>query len=226
MYRDEIAKSFGTWLKSIGHFHGSLHPLDSKFDFSAQLNFNKKMNSTFIIDLREDIETIFKKTNKNSVQKNIRRSEERGVTVTSITSKNDLIEYYNLQKTYREANDLHPYQLDDILEGFNLLGSLGYHGFIARLDDVPIGAISFSSFNGYINESVIAITEIDYEKKLYSQDLLRLKIIEWGKEYDCKYYDLSGVKLENQTPKEQGIFRNKKKWGGALFSYSSFSNSN
>ncbi len=225
-YNDEIIKSFSIWLKSIENFYGSLHPLDSKFDFLPQFNFIKKTNSTFVIDLQENIETIFKKTNKNSVQKNIRRSEERGVTVTSMTSKNDIIEYYNLQKSYRDFNNLKYYSIEDITEAFNLLGSLGFNGFIARVDNIPVGAVSFFSFNGYINESGIARTEIDFEKKLYSQDLLRWKIIEWGKEHNCKYYDLSGIKLKNQTPKEIGIFQNKKKWGGNLINYKNFSNSN
>jgi hypothetical protein len=219
-YEIEIAEHFGNWLKSIkGSFQGHSHPLDLQFDFPSQLNFNKEKTTTFIIDLKEDLELIFKNTDKNSVQKNIKRSEDRGVNITSIKSKQDLVTYYELQKSYREENKLISYQFDDMFEGFNLLSPLGYEGFIAWIDKIPIGSISFSTFNGYINESGIARTKLDTTKKLYSQDLLRWKIIEWGKENNCNYYDLSGVKPDSKNPKDEGIYRNKKKWGGKQYDY-------
>jgi hypothetical protein len=224
-YENEITERFGNWLKSIkGSFQGYSHPLDSQFDFPSQFNFNNEKTTTFIIDLKEDLESIFKTTDKNSVQKNIKRSEERGVSVTSIKSKQDLLTYYKMQKSYREENKLISYQFDDILKGFNLLSPLGYGGFIAWMDGIPVGSISFSTFNGYINESGIARTKLDATKKLYSQDLLRWKIIEWGKENNCNYYDLSGVKPDSKDPKDEGIYRNKKKWGGKQYDYWFFKN--
>ena len=74
----------------------------------------------------------------------------------------------------------------------------------------------------YEFEFKVAGEKLDLEEKLYSQDLLRWKIIEWAKQNNCRYYDLSGVQISNRTPKEDGIFRNKEKWGGKLIIYPHF----
>jgi lipid II:glycine glycyltransferase (peptidoglycan interpeptide bridge formation enzyme) len=62
-------------------------------------------------------------------------------------------------------------------------------------------------------------SDLIMEKKLYAQELLRWSIIEWGLEHKCKYYDLSGVKINARSTEKEGIFRNKQKWGGTLYYY-------
>jgi hypothetical protein len=219
-YENDIINSLGKWLTSIkGTFRGTSHPLYQEFNFPSQFNFRKEKISTFIIDLKNGLDTIFKNTDKKSVQKNIKRAEERGVKITLMQSEKDYSIYYELQKKYRAENQLQPYLRDDIFDGFKLLEKIGWKGFLAWFDDKPIGAISFSHFNGYIHESGIARSKTDSENNLYSQDLLRWKIIEWGLKNNCRFYDLAGVKTENQSTKEAGIFRNKKKWGGTLYDY-------
>jgi len=222
-YNTEIYESLTIFLNSWkGRFRGILHPLNPLFELSCDFNFKQEKTGTFLIDLNQDIETIFKKTDKHSVQKNIKRSSERGVTVTRIESDDDILAYYNLLKLYRMEQNHTSYSKQDVIEGFKMLKKVGCHGFLAWYKGEPIGGISFTSFNGYINESGIARSNKDKENNLYSQDLLRWNIIEWGVKNNFRYYDLSGVKPENQTQKEAGIFRNKKKWGGKLIEYSIF----
>ena len=67
----------------------------------------------------------------------------------------------------------------------------------------------------YIN--IIARTTIDTEEKLYSQDLMKWKIIEWGIENKQKYFDLTGFNPNPISEKEKGILRYKKKWGGKKY---------
>jgi hypothetical protein len=179
-------------------------------------NFNYKEYHTFIINLEDGIEKILKNTEKKSVQKNIQRSKIRGVTITQIISHNDLLIYYKLLKEFRKNNNLSPYSYDDIVTTFEILKNIGHKGFLAWHDNLPIGGILISTFNGYINELGIARSKKDYEEKLYSLELLRWKIIEWGIENKCKYYDLTGVTLDSNNSKELGIYQNKKKWGGEL----------
>ena len=145
---------------------------------------------------------ILRKTEKKSVQKNIKRSIERGVIIKEITSLSDVEIYYNLQKQYRNEINLIPYSKENMIKGFKIMQSVGSSGFIAWYNDKPIGAISFSTFNGFIQESGIARTEFDTKNHLYSQDLLKWQIIEWGVNHHCKYYDLAGVKMINRSPKE------------------------
>ena len=65
-----------------------------------------------------------------------------------------------------------------------------------------------------MNEWGVARSSIDYEQKLYSQDLIKWKIIEWGIENKMNWYDLSGINPNPVNSKERGILQYKKKWGG------------
>ena len=224
-YTNDIFDLLGNYLlKSNFKFQCTSHTLNSNFKFSNSFNFKSKDNHTFIINLQDNIDQIFKNTEKNSVQKNISRSKERGVKITQINSHDDILVYYNILKKFRKDNDLPPYYYDDVVTGFKITKEAGVKGFLAWHDDLPVGGIIITTFNGYINESGIARTQKDYDEKLYSLELLRWKIIEWGIENKCKYYDLSGVEINNNDPKKLGIHRNKKKWGGKLVAYSSWFN--
>jgi len=224
-FQTEISECLGDLLIYWkGKFTGKTHPLNPDFDFSQKFGFQRKDEGTFVIDLQQDLEQILDKTDKKSVKKNIERSQNRGVTITQITSKEDLKTYFEILSQHRQESKISIYSLDDISTGYSILKSVGQIGFLAWQNDIPVGGISASTFNGYINESGIARTKKDVEEKLYSQDLLRWKIIEWGKKNNCSYYDLSGVKISNRTDKEDGIFRNKEKWGGKFITYPTFLN--
>ena len=222
--QSEVSESLGNVLNSWEvKFSGSIHPLNNDFNFDKKFNFQKNESGTFIIDLKQDLQKTLDNADKNSVKKNIKRAQERGVTISEISSNEDLLTYHRLLFTHRKENDLLPYSVDDIVNGFNVMKSVGQKGFLAWHDKMPIGGIFISSFNNYINEWGIARSKIDTEKNLYSLDLLRWNIITWGKENHCNYYDLSGVKLSRITPKDESLFRNKKKWGGNLVIYPVFS---
>jgi len=77
----------------------------------------------------------------------------------------------------------------------------------------------FSYFNNYIIEGAVARSNKDTLEKLYSQDLIKWKIIEWGIENNMKYYDLAGFNPDPKSEKEKGIMNYKKKWGGRKYDY-------
>jgi len=222
-YYDAISEELFDFLSSK-KFEGSSHPQDKKLSFRDKYNFGEQKAATFIIDLNQELDDIIKNTDKKSVQKNIERARERGVTVSEFSMKDlqDLKNYSDLLNKYRELNGFSPYSDSQVKAVVQLATSTGEGaGFLAWYDKMPIGGIFISAFNGYINEWGIARSKDDTEKKLYSQDLLRWTIIEWGKKKGCRFYDLSGVKYpeEHQSPKEKGIFKNKEKWGGKLTPY-------
>jgi len=223
-YTSQVAESLGKFLISLkSSFYGINHPLDSDFTFPSKFNFHKEQLSTFILDLSPDLEVILKNTDKKSVQKNIKRSIERGVTITQIESKNDYLKYYELLKTFREKNHLTTYSKNDLIEIFENSKKFEHSiTLLAWYKGKPIGGMNFANFNGYIIEASITRSDIDTEKNLYSNDLLRWKIIEWGKNHKCRYYDFVGVKIQNRSSKEDGIYRNKKKWAGKLVNYNAF----
>ncbi|HXV66510.1 MAG TPA: hypothetical protein VD731_04730 [Nitrosopumilaceae archaeon] len=195
---------------------GSLHPF-----FKGNLdNFNiKKIKwSTYIIDLQNNKNNIIQNFDKKSVRNNIKRSQERGVEIKEIDN-DSIYEYSKLLNEYRLSINTSTYSETQVLELWRILTPVGFRGFIARKDDTNIAAITFSTFNGYINEWGIARSEKDTKEKLYAQDLLKWKIIEWGIENNQKYYDFSGFNPIPASEKEEGILRYKKKWGGTQYNF-------
>ena len=102
---------------------------------------------------------------------------------------------------------------------WKLFQPLGYSGFLARKDHEPVSGLLFSYVNGYIIEIGVARSIRDTQEKLYSQDLIKWKIIEWGIKNKMKYYDLTGFNPNPISKREEGITQYKKKWGGKAFYY-------
>lgn len=220
-YKDEIIsklreflmlKKFKVW--------GSDYPLQLSL---SELNDDFSISSwaTFIINLKTSKEEIWDNLEKHSARKNIVRSKNRNVHIKQM-SKSDLSVYYELNQQSDKANS--EITLSFLEKQWDILQPIGYTGFIAYQNNIPIGAIRVSSFNGYINEFSIIRTQKDKIDKLYSQDLLKWHIIEWGLKNNLSYYDLSGVNPNPNNSKEQGIFRYKQKWGGKLTKYNILTN--
>ena len=215
-YREEIFSELKNYLTSKNYkIWGSNFPLSENYPDGIS-PFTKKSWGTFLIDLSLDIDTLWKNLDKHSAKKNIERSKERNVVISEM-KKSDLSVYFQM---YLDYGKTHPDVTLSFLEKqWDILHPIGYSGFIAYENDIPVGAIRFSSFNGYINEYSIIRSERDTVAKLYSQDLLKWSIIEWGIKNNCKYFDLSGVNPSPEDSKEKGIFRYKQKWGGTLKKY-------
>ena len=204
---------------------GTEFPLLAESLKNFEKPFIKNTWATFLINLSENLEVIWEKMDKHSAQKNIKRSENRGVTISEITEK-DLITIFDLIKKYKEETKTNTEEkVEDVKKMWHYLHNIGMHGFLAFYDNEPIGGIMASSFNGYINEFGVARTPKDSENKLYSQDLLKWHIIKWGKSQNLKYYDLTGVNPNPSNQKEKGIYRYKQKWGGKLVNYNQISTS-
>jgi len=125
------------------------------------------------------------------------------------------------QEIRKESN---PVTLEILESRWDSLKNIGWIGFLAFKDEIPIGGLMISYFNKYLNEWGIARTKKDTQEKFYSQDLLKWKIIEWGINKNFRYFDLTGVNPNPLDEKELGIFRYKEKWGGKLFKFNKISN--
>jgi len=209
---EQVVNQFLEFVKKIGNrIEGSLHPFFNGKLFTKEIKEEKW--STFLIDLKQSNEILLKNTDKKSVQKNIERAKNRNVKIYDIND-DTIKEYHELLNEYRLESGNPQYDYDDTYDLWTLLKPLGFKGFIAKKDESNVGGITFSFFNGYINEWGIARSKKDTLEKLYSQDLLKWKIIEWGTMNNQKFYDLSGFNPNPSTKKEEGILQYKKKWGG------------
>ena len=57
---------------------------------------------------------------------------------------------------------------------------LGYSGFLAKKDNIPVGGILFSSFSKHILEVGVARSKKDTDEHLYAQDLLKWEYHQMG----------------------------------------------
>ena len=77
----------------------------------------------------------------------------------------------------------------------------------------------FSYLGKFIIEGGIIRSDEDKKNNLYSQDLIKWKIIEWGIDNKMNFYNLAGFNPNPTSEKEKGILRYKKKWGGEQVLY-------
>ena len=219
-YSSEIYIQLGKFLKEKNcKVSGVTHPFLQDNISKIGSNFNLKLWGTSIIDLSKSKDELYKNIRKNSGRKNIERSIERGVTIEEINQKS-LHEYFELKnQMIDESGDGIKVSFSDLQERWDLLKPLGYSGFISRYNDVIIGGLFFSFMNNHIIEGGVVRSKQDFEKKLYSQDLIKWKIIEWGLNHKMNYYNLAGFNPTPSNQKEQGIFKYKEKWGGNKENY-------
>lgn len=196
--------------KQNSRVHGWTHPLQQTDIISKRLKLLKW--GTFMIDLQKPEEELYNNIEKHNGRKNIERSLKRGVEIEEINEKS-LIEYSKLNQ---ENDDT---IFEQLLQWWKLFKPLGYSGFLARKNGIPTGGLLFSFFNEMILEAAVARPAIDTKERLYSQDLIKWKIIQWGIKNKMKYYNLAGFNPNPKTKKEEGIYRYKKKWGGAKFNF-------
>jgi len=189
---EEKCKIFGSTNPEV---HNEVSALGVKFELEEW--------STYIIDLQQSKEDIYKNIEKHSGRKNIERSERKGVTVEEIND-NSLFEYCKLREEGKSISIEEKYQQD--LKWWRLSKPLGRSGFLAKWKGKTVGGLLFYFFNNTIIEGGVARSELDKKNNLYSQDLIKWKIIEWGIKNKMKSYDLSGYNPYPKTKKVPIIF--------------------
>lgn len=218
-YASEIYTELGNFLQNKNCIvRGSQHPLSTEGIFSFKNKFNLIKWNTSLIDLTYDEQELYNKIDKHSGRKNIERAIKRDVIIEEANEKN-ILEFSDLYYMNKQSRHATKNELDDMKNWWSCLKPAGYSGFLTKKDDSLIGGIMFSSFNNYIIEGGVARSEKDTKMKLYSQDLIKWNIIQWGIKNNMKYYDLAGYNPNPQSEKEKGIMRYKKKWGGKNFEY-------
>ena len=218
LYSD-IHSAFGKFLKSKNNrIYGTTSPLLANDEQILKKNYSVKEWSTYLIDLTKTKDDLYKNIHKHSGRKNIERSIRRGVEIEEINEKS-LEDYQTIRNEFKESMGEPKMDFQQALAWWKLMKPLGYTGFLARKEGKPVGGLLFSYFNKVIVEAGVARSKEDFSENLYSQDLIKWKIIEWGVENNMKYYDLAGYNPHPVDEKEEGIKKYKAKWGGEQRTY-------
>lgn len=218
-YYSEIMNELRSFLISKKcKVYGTTNPLLFNDESILEKNFKITKWSTYLLDLHKSSNELFENISKHNGRKNIKRSIKRGVTIHEITEES-FSEYYELRSKFQEKLGEKITNFEHAIGYWKLMKPLGFSGFVAKKDGIPIGGMMFHYFNKVIVEAGVARSDIDYEEKLYSQDLIKWKVIEWGIKNDMDYYDLAGFNPTPQSDKERGIVKYKSKWGGQVNPY-------
>jgi len=218
-FTNEIYQELGKFLLSKNYrVSGAEHPFCKGRTEKTMKEFTITKWATFIIDLTTPIDEIYQKISKHNGRKNIERSKKRGVIIEEINEKS-LKEYLEMRDQMRTNSNEEKINHENFFSWWKLLKPLGYTGYIAKKDEDYVGGIMFSFYCGHIIEGGVARSTIDSENHLYSQDLIKWSIIEWGVKNKMKYYNLAGFNPHPKSTKEEGILRYKEKWGGKRFNY-------
>lgn len=183
--------------------------------------FIVKVWGTFLIDLRNNKEALWNNIKKEA-RKLIKKTEKEGVVVEFAQDENDLREYYSLLKLHRKSLGLRTYSFDNVLQlwkNFRTKEEKNYEVLLAKKDGNLLAAMAVLVFNGNIVEIAAARSSLSMNEKIYANDLIKWRIIEWGNSLGYLTYDLGGVNPNPKTEKEDGIFKFKEKWGGKFFRY-------
>lgn len=190
------------------------HPITSGDPSALEKKFQVINWGTYLIDLKKSPDDIFQNIDKSNGRKNIERSKKRGVIVEQIT-EDTLDDFFDLVlKTRNFSVDDEEHERRVLHLRWNLFKPLGFSGFLAKKSGVLVGGLLFSHVNGHIIEAGVARSLEDSKENLYSQDLIKWKIIEWGSKNNMKFFNLAGFNPNPKSEKEKGIQKYKKKWGG------------
>jgi lipid II:glycine glycyltransferase (peptidoglycan interpeptide bridge formation enzyme) len=183
--------------------------------------FTRYKKYTSVIDLTQNLDTIWKKMNRNTIR-NIKQAEKEDIKIR----KN--CEYDKFYQIYR--NFLQKKGLTSVFEVFGVgpisLESLKKNGtlFIAELDDKILAGHIFIHDDAHIEDWVTGSIRLDNEKdwsKLVAcgNRLILWETIKYAKEKGIKEFDLGGLFPEEKTEKDpikKGINTFKLSFGGDL----------
>lgn len=175
--------------------------------------------ATYLVDLTPDEDTLFMNL-AHAARKCIKRCRREGVITRTLTTHAEfLTEFLPCYNDMECASGRTPTHCDPaMIDGWEDL----YTYFLAEKDGHPIAALGMFAVNGVATEIMSSISVSALKEKIPAQDLLHWELMLWAKRTGCHTYDLAGFNPTPKSPKEKGIARFKKKWGGEPVNHNVF----
>lgn len=178
-------------------------------------------HGTFIVKIDGNTSDKIWNSFDRSVRKNINKCERMGVVVRALDTFQEVEKDYLpiLRETRERLGFSMPpfYPNQYAWQWLHQKGSI-LEVFLAYLDGAPLAGLGlFGLKDGKVIELAVAYSNQFYEEKIPAHDLIKWKIIEWGRTHHIKEYDLGGVDPKATDEKSLGIYRFKKKFGGDYY---------
>jgi len=194
---------------------------DSYSDAFSSFNFYKRRMGTFLINLEEQLDTLWSRISKYS-RNRIRKFQEN-VEVINVTNRKELKDFYemHIQTSKRAKIKTYPYSyFTSLWDNLSKKGAIAV--FIAKSKGKLLAGALELIFNNTIYEFALVDSDYNRAMKMFANAILKWHIINWGREREFKYYNLGGVelhKIDSGDKKARGIYRYKSKWGGKLLEF-------
>jgi len=183
----------------------------------AFLQFPSEDSGTYVINLREDIETIWKKLNKKA-RNQIRQAKKNNVEVVISDTENDFVEWWNIYSNTANRKKF-------VSESYYLTKELFEKKQISRLF-IAIIDKKIISGNQILLSNTGVIWKLGGSNHQYSKyrpnHLLQWEIIKWAQKQGYSYFDMGGA-LPSRYDKNSNLINEghgegpsafKKKFGG------------
>lgn len=188
----------------------------------SSLGFENNRMGTLLVDLDKPEEELWKELRKDA-RTNVRRGVEQGVYISKVSKIRELEEFYYLtiQSSKRANTKLYPFShFLSLWNTFSPLDKIAI--FIARIKDKPVSGTLCLIHNRIMHLLTLGDSDFARSNRIRSSDVLLWNVIDWAREQNFKYFDLSGVelhKIDDGDKKAYGIYKFKAKWGGKLVEY-------
>ena len=185
----------------------------------TDLGFSQNQWATFLVDLTPEEDVLWGRLDR-SARKAIRKTEREGVQVERIATLEELEQYYLQAAPYWQSRGARVFSFRNYSAMWqSLRPGEALEVFVARRGSEMLGGLGVWVYNGVMMEFGVVRAMESTGVNLHPGDLIKWEIMKWGHRMGHRTYDLAGVSPDPSTPKEEGIHRYKKKWGGEQVSY-------
>ena len=158
------------------------------------------------------VEELFRNVQKY-MRVNVNRAKKRGINVIEIKSKNQLNDYYNLEKKWISTKGITTEEYEyDLEKDWGKIDTGNEKIFLAYQNEEVISGLRINYFNKIASPVRVLSTYSNLTS--LGGPALTWHAIEWSKKSGMKIYDLTGGEA---SPKNKNkIFAYEKKWGNLL----------
>jgi hypothetical protein len=192
-------------------------------DIFLERDFTISTWATYLVDLSQNEADLWRNLQK-SARKNIKKAKSLGVRIKHISllktlEKEFYIPYCAIENAAGRSSP--PFSTFEI--SWTEDQKQYYHYYVAESETGEILAtLGMYIFNNVATEIASALSPKAVNERIPAQDLLHWEMFLTAKKLGCHTFNLAGVNPKPNAPKEEGILRFKKKWGGQYVEYHRF----
>lgn len=188
-------------------------------DIFHKNGYEQKKWGTFLIDLKQEPETIFNQLNKKT-RYDIRKAEKNCLTFEVANDEQSFKEFLLMKHKLKLSPKYEQSISKYVKSHIDSLQKNNYEKlFVVKHNGKILGGIRNSMFNGYVIQHGVANSE---EKRLQGGSFLTWNTIKWCSENNFDVYDMGGINPLPNSDKENDISFYKSKWGGKKILYNVF----